>query len=133
METWRNLYEILRPRRRVLAFGLVVMIVNRVAGLVLPGSTKYLLDNVIASRRYELIGRVIGVVLSATAVQGISSFLLTRLVSRTSQELIASLRQRVQRHISRLPIAFHDAHKTGALVSRIMNDVEGLRNVLGSG
>ena len=123
----------MRPRRGLLALSFLLMVVNRVSGLVLPYSTKFLIDNVIAKHHVELLRRLVLLVLSATIIQGITSFALTQLLSKAAQRLIAELRQKVQVHISRLPVAFYDANKTGALVSRIMSDVEGVRNLLGTG
>ena len=123
----------MRPRRGLLALGFLLMVVNRVSGLVLPYSTKFLIDNVIAKHHVELLRRLVLLVLSATIIQGITSFALTQLLSKAAQRLIADLRQKVQVHISRLPVAFYDANKTGTLVSRIMSDVEGVRNLLGTG
>jgi ABC-type multidrug transport system fused ATPase/permease subunit len=107
--------------------------VNRVSGLVLPASTKYLIDDVIGKRQVHFLGIIVLVVVAATAVQGLTSFLLTQLLSKAAQRMIAELRCRIQAHIGRLPVAFYDANKTGALVSRIMNDVEGVRNLIGTG
>jgi subfamily B ATP-binding cassette protein MsbA len=126
-------WELMRPRRGLLGLGFLLMVVNRVSGLVLPYSTKFLIDNVIAKHHVELLRRLVLVVLSATIIQGITSFSLTQLLSKAAQRLIAELRQKVQVHISRLPVAFYDANKTGTLVSRIMSDVEGVRNLLGTG
>ena len=126
-------WELVRPRRGLLALGFVLMVVNRVAGLVLPYSTKFLIDTVIAKHHVELLRRLVLLVLSATVIQGITSFSLTQLLSKAAQRLIAELRQKVQIHISRLPVAFYDGNKTGTLVSRIMSDVEGVRNLLGTG
>jgi ABC-type multidrug transport system fused ATPase/permease subunit len=109
------------------------MILNRISGLVLPYSTKFLIDGVIAKHHIELLRRLVFTVLGATIIQGISSFSLTQLLSKAAQRLIAELRQKVQTHISRLPVAFYDSNKTGMLVSRIMSDVEGVRNLLGTG
>ena len=109
------------------------MVINRVSGLVLPYSTKFLIDSVIAKHHVELLRRLVSVVLLATVIQGITSFALTQLLSKAAQRLIAELRQKVQAHISHLPVAFYDSNKTGTLVSRIMTDVEGVRNLLGTG
>src|SRR5712691_2827149 len=118
-------WELMRPRRGLLALGFLLMVINRVSGLVLPYSTKFLIDSVIAKHHVELLRRLVLVVLGATIIQGITSFALTQLLSKAAQRLIADLRQKVQVHISRLPVAFYDANKTGTLVSRIMSDVEG--------
>jgi ABC-type multidrug transport system fused ATPase/permease subunit len=123
----------MRPRRTLLGLGFALMIVNRVSGLVLPYSTKFLIDSVIAKHHVELLRRLVLTVLLATVIQGITSFALTQLLSKAAQRLIAELRQKVQTHISHLPVAFYDSNKTGTLVSRIMTDVEGVRNLLGTG
>jgi len=109
------------------------MLVNRVSGLVLPGSTKFLLDNVLGPKRFDLLVPLVLIVAAATALQGITSFFMTQIVSKGAYELIAELRERVQQHISRLPVAWYDATRTGVLVSRIMTDVEGVRNLFGAG
>jgi ABC-type multidrug transport system fused ATPase/permease subunit len=127
------LWELIRPRRAVLAMGFLLMVINRVSGLVLPYSTKYLIDTVIVKHHLSLLKPLVLLVLSATAIQGITSFALTQLLSKAAQRLIAELRQKVQAHVGRLPVAFYDATKTGTLVSRIMTDVEGVRNLIGTG
>ena len=109
------------------------MAINRAAGLVLPSSAKYLLDNVVLKRQARLLVPLVLAIVAATAVQGITSFTLTQLLSKAAQRMIADLRRQVQSHIGRLSVAFHDTNKTGALVARIMSDVEGLRNLVGTG
>ncbi len=128
-----DLWELVKPRRGILALGLLLMAVGRLAGIVLPASTKFLIDDVVGKRRTEMLVPLIGAVVLATAVQGATSFALTQLLSKAAQRLIAELRQKVQSHIGRLPVSFFDGHKSGALVSRIMNDVEGIRNLVGTG
>jgi ABC-type multidrug transport system fused ATPase/permease subunit len=128
-----TVWELMRPRRGLLALGLLLMAINRVSGLVLPYSQKYLIDGVIIKHHMQLLKPLVLWVLLATAIQGITSFSLTQLLSKAAQRLITELRQKVQAHIGRLPISFHDATKSGALVSRIMSDVEGVRNLLGTG
>ena len=125
--------DLMRPRKKLLALGCVLMAINRVSGLVLPYSTRYLIDSVIAKHHVELLKPIVFAVLTATVIQGITSFSLTQLLSKAAQRLIAELREKVQRHISRLPVSFYDENKTGNLVSRIMSDVEGVRNLLGTG
>jgi len=127
------LRELLEPRRGLLAVGFALMVINRVSGLVLPYSTKYLIDTVIIKRHLEMLKPLVLLVLLATIIQGITSFSLTQLLSKAAQRLITELRQRVQTHVGRLPIAFHDSTKSGALASRIMSDVEGIRNLIGTG
>jgi ABC-type multidrug transport system fused ATPase/permease subunit len=126
-------WELMRPRKKLLAVGFLLMAINRVSGLVLPYSTRYLIDSVIAKHHVALLRPLVLTVLGATIVQGITSFSLTQLLSKAAQRLIAELREKVQRHISRLPVSFYDSNKTGNLVSRIMSDVEGVRNLLGTG
>src|SRR5262249_9056523 len=106
---------------------------GRIAGLVLPVSSKFLFDTVLHKSRPDLLVQLIGIVLSATIIQGIASFSLTQLVSKEGQRAITELRRRVQAHIGLLSLNYYDANKTGALVSRIMSDVEGVRNLIGTG
>jgi ABC-type multidrug transport system fused ATPase/permease subunit len=126
-------WELVRPRRGLLAAGFGLMAINRVASLVLPYSTRYLIDSVIIKRNVQLLKPLVLGVLLATLIQGITSFSLTQLLSKAAQRLIAELRQKVQAHIGRLSISFHDSNKSGVLVSRIMTDVEGVRNLIGTG
>jgi ABC-type multidrug transport system fused ATPase/permease subunit len=128
-----DLWALVRPRRGVLLGALVLMAVNRAAGVVLPGSTKYLIDDVIAKQRSDLLVPLVGAVLAATFVQAATAFALTQVLSKAAQRLIADMRRKVQEHVGRLPVAYYDANKTGNLVSRIMNDVEGVRNLIGTG
>ncbi|MCL4843662.1 MAG: ABC transporter ATP-binding protein/permease [Bryobacteraceae bacterium] len=130
---WPDVKDLIRPRRAQLLLGLVLIIISRVAGLVLPASTKFLIDDVLANRRVELLAPLILAVLGATALQGITGFWLTHLLSKSAQKLIAELRCTVQAHVGRLPVVFFDTNKSGQLVSRIMNDVEGVRNLVGTG
>jgi ABC-type multidrug transport system fused ATPase/permease subunit len=128
-----DVWVLVRPRRGLLALGFVLMLVNRVAGLVLPASTKFVFDDVISGKRTQLLVPLVLAVTAATMVQAGTSFALTQLLSKAAQRLIAEMRERVQRHVVRLRIAFFDATKTGALISRIMSDVEGVRNLIGTG
>jgi ABC-type multidrug transport system fused ATPase/permease subunit len=126
-------WELVRPRRGLLALGFLLMVINRVAALVLPYSTRYVIDSVIIQRHAQLLKPLVLAVLAATVVQGITSFSLTQLLSKAAQRLIAELRRKVQAHVGRLPVSFHDSTKSGVLVSRIMSDVEGVRNLIGTG
>src|SRR5258705_4923404 len=133
---WKNLpdvWALIKPRRGLLAIGFVLMAVNRVAGLVLPASTKYFVDNVIGKQQVQLLTPIVLAVLAATLLQGLTSFTLTQLLSKSAQKMITELRRQVQAHIGRLSVSFYDANKTGVLVSRIMSDVEGVRNLIGTG
>jgi len=128
-----EVWKLLRPRRWLLGLGFVLMVINRVAALVLPYSTKFLIDTVINKHHIGQLRPLVLCVLAATLVQGLTSFSLTQLLSKAAQRLVAELRQQVQVHISRLPVAFYDSNKTGNLVARIMSDVEGVRNLLDTG
>ena len=128
-----EVWPFVRPQRWLLLLGFGLMAINRVAGLALPASTKFLVDNVVGKRQVHLLAPLALAILAATAIQGVTSYTLTQLLSKAAQRMIAELRRQVQSHIGRLSIAFHDANKTGALVTRIMSDVEGLRNLIGTG
>jgi ABC-type multidrug transport system fused ATPase/permease subunit len=130
---WPEVWKLMRPRRGLLALGFVLMVINKLAGFVLPYSSKFLIDNVVSKHQGGLLRPLVLAVLLATLIQGVTSFSLTQLLSKAAQRLIADLRQQVQAHVSRLPVSFYDANKTGALVSRIMTDVDGVRNLLGTG
>jgi subfamily B ATP-binding cassette protein MsbA len=133
---WKSLpqiWELIQPRKGILILGLLLVAINRVAGLILPGSSKYLFDNVIGKRQVHLLIPIILTVIGATIVQGLTSFTLTQVLSKSAQRMITDLRKQVQAHIGRLPVSFYDANKTGVLVSRIMSDVEGIRNLMGTG
>jgi len=126
-------WALMRPRRGLLAIGLVLMAINRVCGLVLPYATRPLYDTVIAHKQSQYLLPIVGAVLAATLIQGITSYTLTQTLSKSAQRMITELRRKVQEHVGRLPVAYYDANKTGALVSRIMSDVEGVRNLIGTG
>ena len=133
---WKSLPEawaLLKPRRAILALGFVLIVINRVAGFALPAASKVVFDDVIGKHDQRLLFPIILGVISATAIQGLSSFTLTQLFSKSAQRMITELRKQVQAHIGRLPVTFYDSHKTGVLVSRIMSDVEGVRNLVGTG
>src|ERR1700741_1331729 len=135
-ETWKALPEILallKPRKGLLLLGLGLMAINRVAGLALPFSPKYFFDDVIAKHQTQKLLPLVLVVIGATIIQGITSFSLTQLLSKSAQRMITDMRKRIQAHIGRLPVPYYDSHKTGELVSRIMSDVEGIRNLIGTG
>ncbi|WP_281613921.1 ABC transporter ATP-binding protein [Flammeovirga sp. SubArs3] len=125
--------EIVWPRRKLLLIGLLLIIINRLCGLVLPGASKYLMDDVITNQDYEMLKKLVMVVVLAIFFQASTGFLLTRLLSVEAQRLIAHLRANVQRHVISLPISYFDNTKSGVLVSRIMSDVEGVRNLVGTG
>ncbi len=128
-----DIWGLIKPRWGIAVIGILLMVINRVSGLILPASTKYLYDDVFTKRRTQLLLPIVLTIVGATLIQGLTSFALTQLLSKSSQRMIADLRSKVQAHIGRLPISFFDANKTGALVSRIMNDIEGVRNLIGTG
>ncbi|HEY2496147.1 MAG TPA: ABC transporter ATP-binding protein [Candidatus Angelobacter sp.] len=127
------IWELVRPRRGLLAFSFLLLLVGRVCGLVLPAAPKFLIDDVIGKHRGNLLLPLVAAVAGATLVQGITSYALTQLLSKEAQRLITELRRKVQTHVGRLSLNYYDANKTGALVSRIMSDVEGVRNLIGTG
>jgi ABC-type multidrug transport system fused ATPase/permease subunit len=125
--------EIIWPRRKLLLIGLMLIMFNRMAGLVLPASTRYLIDNVIANADLRMLYILLSAVGGAVIVQAATSYSLTMLLSVEAQHLIASLRSQVQKHVLQLPVRVFDNTKSGELVSRIMDDVEGVRNLVGTG
>lgn len=127
------LNEYVWPRRKMLSVGLVFIVIRSLSGLVLPYETKNLLDVVVPSRDIGELWKLIFLVAAAILVQAATSFILTRLLSVEAQLLIAQLRAQVQKKLLKLPIAFFDNNKSGALVSRVMSDVEGVRNLVGTG
>jgi len=129
----RVLREIIWPRRKLIFVGLVLILINRLSGLVLPASTKYLVDDVIRGGQGELLWTLLGMVALAITVQAATSFGLTRLLSVEAQLLIAQLRSQVQYHVLRLPVRSFDDTRSGELVARVMDDVEGVRNLVGTG
>src|SRR5262249_11764658 len=127
------LKELLRPRRKLLMLGVVLIIIDRATGLVLPASAKVLVDNIITRHQTGLLIPLILGVLAATTIQALCSFILTQLLSKEGLRLVTELRCRVQHHIGRLPVAYYDATKSSTLASRIIWDVEGLRHLVGTG
>ncbi len=121
------------PRRKIIAIGLVLIVISRLASLILPGASKYLIDDVIANSDLDMLKILVAVVIGAIIVQSATSFALTQILSVEAQHLIAKLRVKVQKHIIYLPVRFFDNSKSGELVSRIMTDVEGVRNLVGTG
>jgi ABC-type multidrug transport system fused ATPase/permease subunit len=130
---WPQIAELVRPRWGLLLLGLLLMVISKLAGLVLPWSTKYFIDDVLGRKHTDMLLPLVGAVVGATMVQGLTAFALTQLLSKGAQRLIAEMRMKVQEHIGRLPVDYYDENKSGALVSRIMSDVEGVRNLVGTG
>ncbi|MBI2279934.1 MAG: ABC transporter ATP-binding protein [Bacteroidetes bacterium] len=124
---------IIWPHRKMVFIGLILILISRVSGLILPGASKFLIDDVIAKQDYNTLKLLLLVVSIAIIIQSVSSFLLTKIMSVEAQRFISELRVQVQKKLLSLPISFFDNNKTGALVSRVMNDVEGVRNIIGTG
>jgi subfamily B ATP-binding cassette protein MsbA len=112
---------------------MLLMLISRPAGLVLPAATKWLIDEVLLKQRHELLVPIALASGAATLVQAVTSFTLSQVVSVAAQQAIATLREEVQAHLVRLPVRFFDATKSGVLVARVMNDPEGIRNLVGTG
>ncbi|HEX5439031.1 MAG TPA: ABC transporter ATP-binding protein [Gemmatimonadaceae bacterium] len=130
---WRESRELIWHHRRQLSLGLVLMLVSRLAGFVLPATIKYFVDDVIGKHQSALLVPLALAVGAATLVQAITTFSLSQVVSITAQRAIADMRRRVQAHVMRLPVAYFDSTKSGILISRVMTDAEGIRNLVGTG
>src|SRR5712675_594991 len=121
------------PRRNLLFVGLILIIISRAASLVPPWATKPFMDDILVRKDMSKMPMLLTGVIVAILIQAVTSFLLTKLLSVEAQHLISELRSKVQKHLLRLPIRFFDNQKSAALVSRVMNDVEGVRNLVGTG
>ena len=130
---WKEAREIIWRYRRRVAVGLMVMIIGRLAGLVPPASSRFLIDDVVGQGRAELLVPLALVVAAATLIQGVSSFSLARILGVTAQRAITEMRKTVQAHVARLPVGYFDSTKSGVLISRVMTDAEGIRNLVGTG
>jgi subfamily B ATP-binding cassette protein MsbA len=130
---WREARELVWIHRRRLTIGLSLMLVSRLASMVAPLAPQFLIDEVVGNERFDLLTPIALAVVGATAVQAITSFALSQILGRAAQRSITEMRRDVQRHVGRLPVAFFDQTKTGALLSRVMTDAEGIRNLVGSG
>lgn len=132
--TLREVFKtIIWPRRKLLFVGLILIIISRVAGLVPPWATKPFMDDILVNKELAKLPLLLTVLTIAILIQAVTSFLLTKILSVEAQHLISVLRSKVQKHLLRLPTRFFDNQKSGALVSRVMNDVEGVRNLVGTG
>ncbi|WP_299525375.1 ABC transporter ATP-binding protein [uncultured Lutibacter sp.] len=125
--------EFIWPRKKIVLAGIILIIIRSLAGLVLPYASKNLIDDVIPSQDINALTTLLIIVCFAILIQAVSSFSLTRLLSVEAQHLISLLRAKVQKKLLKLPISFFDNNKSGALVSRVMTDVEGVRNLVGTG
>src|SRR5262245_19772187 len=125
--------HLLGEHRKTLAIGLGLMLVNRLAGLVIPAMPKFLIDDVIGRGRPDLLWKLVVAAAGAAVIQAVTSFTLSQVVSVAAQGAIAEMRKAVQAHVLRLPVSYFDSTKTGVLISRIMTDPEGIRNLVGTG
>jgi subfamily B ATP-binding cassette protein MsbA len=130
---WREARDLIWARRGRLALGMLLMAISRLAGLVLPASSKILIDEVVGKSRADLLWPLAAAAGLATVVQALSGFALSQVLGIAAQRSIAEMRRAIQAHVTRLPIAYFDSTKTGVLISRIMTDAEGIRNLVGTG
>jgi subfamily B ATP-binding cassette protein MsbA len=130
---WREAQALVWAHRRRLTLGLTLMLVSRLAGLVLPASSKYLIDDVVNGGRADLLMPIALAAGAATLVQAVTSFLLGQILGVAAQRAITDMRKRVQARVMHLPVRYFDSTQTGVLVSRIMTDAEGIRNLVGTG
>jgi subfamily B ATP-binding cassette protein MsbA len=130
---WRDARELIWAHRYRLALGMFLMIVNRLAGLVLPSSSKYVIDEVVIKHRSQMLIPLAMAAGAATLIQALSSFSLSQVLGVAAQRAITDMRKSVQEHVERLPIRYFDSTQTGVLISRIMTDAEGIRNLVGTG
>jgi subfamily B ATP-binding cassette protein MsbA len=130
---WAEARKLIWNARWRLFGGSVLMLVSRLAGMVLPASTKFIGDEIFLNKRYELLKWIALVIGLSTLIQGVTSFALSQILGVAAQRAITEMRKRVQTHIERLPISYFDSTQSGQLISRIMNDAEGIRNLVGTG
>lgn len=124
---------IIWPRRKLVFIGLLLIVISKAASFVAPISLKYLMDDIVPNKDIDFLKTIVAVVIAAFSIQAVTSFLLTKVLSIQAQYLISELRAQVQKKVLSLPISFFDNNKSGSLVSRIMSDVEGVRNLIGTG
>ena len=130
---WEEARALIWTHRRRLALGLALMLVNRLAGFVLPASTKYMMDDVVAKGHWDLLPKLALAVGIAAIVDAVSSFANSQILGVAAQRAITDMRKEVEAHVMRLPIRYFDSTKSGVLISRIMTDAEGIRNLVGTG
>ena len=126
-------WSLLRTRRSMFLTGLLLLFINRASGLVIPATTRFIIDDIIGHREVQKLPRIIAILLATAAVQAFSALGTAQVLSKGGQRIVGEFRMKVQAHVGLLPLSFHDATRSGELVSRIMSDVEGIRNLLGTG
>lgn len=132
-EVWREARDLVWARRGRIALGMVLMLISRFASLVLPATSKYLIDDVIGKGKADLLPLLALAAFAGTLIQASASFALSQILGVAAQRAITEMRKRVEEHILRLPIAYFDSTKSGVLISRIMTDADGIRNIVGTG
>ncbi|MGV3707539.1 MAG: ABC transporter ATP-binding protein, partial [Gemmatimonas sp.] len=130
---WGEARALMWEHRKSVGIGLVLMLISRATGFVLPASTRTVMDDVIGKGQAELLPKITIAVVAATLLSAITGYALSQVVSVAAQQAIARLREDVQAHLVRLPVRFFDSTKSGVLISRVMNDPEGTRNLVGTG
>ena len=130
---WEEARGLIWKHRQRLAIGLVLMVINRLAGLVLPATSKYLMDDVIGQQNWDLLPMLAMAVGAATIVDAVTSFAISQILGVAAQRAITDMRKDVEAHVMRLPVRYFDSTKSGVLISRIMTDAEGIRNLVGTG
>jgi ABC-type multidrug transport system fused ATPase/permease subunit len=129
----RDAGELIWRARKRLLIGIPLMFINRLSGIVIPGTSKYVIDEVIAKHRHDLLWKIALVAGAASIISGLTDYLLSQLLGQAAQRSITELRRRIHEHVQRLPVRFFDSTKTGVIVARVMNDAEGIRNLVGTG
>jgi subfamily B ATP-binding cassette protein MsbA len=132
-DAWREARQLVIAHRGRLAAGAGLMITNRLVGLVLPASSKYIIDDVIGKGKFGMLTPIAIAAGAATLVQAVTSFSLSQVLGVAAQRAITEMRKRVQAQVERLPISYFDSTQTGKLISRVMTDAEGIRNLVGTG
>src|SRR5689334_23582022 len=130
---WVDARGLIWAHRHRLLLGAVLMVINQAMGLVLPASTKYLIDVVIGKGRTDLLWKIALAAGAATLIQAVTSFSLSQVLGVAAQRAITDMRRRVEAHVAKLPVGYFDSTKAGVLISRIMTDAEGIRNLVGNG
>jgi len=130
---WEEARSLIWKHRGRLSLGLVVMVINRLAGLVLPATSKFMMDDVIGRQNWDLLPVLAMAVGAATIVDAVTSFANSQILGVAAQRAITDMRKEVEAHVMRLPVRYFDSTKSGVLISRIMSDAEGVRNLVGTG